>query len=42
MSDLLAHLNPPQLPAVTLPPVHSLIIAVAGSGKTRILTPSIE
>ena len=41
MSDLLAHLNPPQLQAVTLPPVHSLILAGAGSGKTRVLTTRI-
>src|SRR5574343_291748 len=41
MSDLLAHLNPPQLQAVTLPPVHGLILAGAGSGKTRVLTTRI-
>ncbi|MBK7422958.1 MAG: UvrD-helicase domain-containing protein [Propionivibrio sp.] len=41
MSDLLAHLNPPQLAAVTLPPQHSLILAGAGSGKTRVLTTRI-
>ncbi|KAF4516634.1 hypothetical protein B566_EDAN003382 [Ephemera danica] len=41
MSDLLAHLNPPQLQAVTLPPVHALILAGAGSGKTRVLTTRI-
>jgi len=29
MSDLLANLNPPQLQAVTLPPVHGLILAGA-------------
>ncbi|WP_026686276.1 UvrD-helicase domain-containing protein [Azovibrio restrictus] len=41
MSDLLAHLNPPQYQAVTLPPVHGLILAGAGSGKTRVLTTRI-
>ncbi|MBL8440259.1 MAG: UvrD-helicase domain-containing protein, partial [Betaproteobacteria bacterium] len=41
MSDLLARLNPPQLQAVTLPPVHALILAGAGSGKTRVLTTRI-
>ncbi|WP_300335215.1 UvrD-helicase domain-containing protein [Accumulibacter sp.] len=41
MSDLLAHLNPPQLAAVTLPPQHALILAGAGSGKTRVLTTRI-
>ena len=41
MSDLLANLNPPQLAAVTLPPVHGLILAGAGSGKTRVLTTRI-
>ena len=41
MSDLLANLNVPQLQAVTLPPVHSLILAGAGSGKTRVLTTRI-
>lgn len=41
MSDLLANLNPPQLQAVTLPPVHALILAGAGSGKTRVLTTRI-
>ncbi len=41
MSDLLAHLNSPQLQAVTLPPVHALILAGAGSGKTRVLTTRI-
>ena len=38
MSSLLAHLNPPQLAAVTLPAQHALILAGAGSGKTRVLT----
>ena len=41
MSDLLHDLNPPQLQAVTLPPVHALILAGAGSGKTRVLTTRI-
>ena len=41
MSDLLANLNPPQLAAVTLPPQHALILAGAGSGKTRVLTTRI-
>jgi DNA helicase-2/ATP-dependent DNA helicase PcrA len=37
MSQLLDHLNPEQLAAVTLPPRHALILAGAGSGKTRVL-----
>ncbi|MDD2989900.1 MAG: 3'-5' exonuclease [Zoogloea sp.] len=37
MSQLLDHLNPEQLAAVTLPPQHALILAGAGSGKTRVL-----
>ena len=41
MSDLLANLNPEQLMAVTLPPQHALILAGAGSGKTRVLTTRI-
>jgi DNA helicase-2/ATP-dependent DNA helicase PcrA len=41
MTSLLDHLNPPQLAAVTLPPVHALILAGAGSGKTRVLTTRI-
>ncbi len=41
MSNLLAHLNEPQLTAVTLPPQHALILAGAGSGKTRVLTTRI-
>lgn len=41
MSDLLANLNPEQLAAVTLPPQHGLILAGAGSGKTRVLTTRI-
>ena len=41
MPALLDHLNPPQLAAVTLPPQHALILAGAGSGKTRVLTTRI-
>jgi len=37
MSDPLAHLNPPQREAVVLPDEHALILAGAGSGKTRVL-----
>jgi DNA helicase-2/ATP-dependent DNA helicase PcrA len=37
-SDILARLNPQQLKAVTLPRVSALILAGAGSGKTRVLT----
>ncbi len=41
MSNLLANLNDEQLAAVTLPPQHALILAGAGSGKTRVLTTRI-
>lgn len=37
MPQLLEHLNAEQLAAVTLPPRHALILAGAGSGKTRVL-----
>lgn len=41
MSDLLSKLNPEQHQAVTLPATHGLILAGAGSGKTRVLTTRI-
>ncbi len=40
-SPLLHNLNPEQLTAVTLPNTHALILAGAGSGKTRVLTTRI-
>ena len=40
-SPLLYNLNPEQLAAVTLPATHALILAGAGSGKTRVLTTRI-
>jgi DNA helicase-2/ATP-dependent DNA helicase PcrA len=40
-SSLLHNLNPEQLAAVTLPAEHALILAGAGSGKTRVLTTRI-
>jgi DNA helicase-2/ATP-dependent DNA helicase PcrA len=41
MNDLLANLNERQLAAVTLPNQSALILAGAGSGKTRVLTTRI-
>ena len=41
MNPILNKLNEPQLAAVTLPSVHALILAGAGSGKTRVLTTRI-
>jgi len=41
VSPLLANLNPEQLAAVTLPHGSALILAGAGSGKTRVLTTRI-
>jgi DNA helicase-2/ATP-dependent DNA helicase PcrA len=40
-TSLLANLNPEQLEAVTLPHESALILAGAGSGKTRVLTTRI-
>ena len=40
-SPLLQNLNPEQLAAVVLPNEHALILAGAGSGKTRVLTTRI-
>jgi DNA helicase-2/ATP-dependent DNA helicase PcrA len=39
--NILSGLNEPQLAAVTLPAQHALILAGAGSGKTRVLTTRI-
>jgi len=41
MASLLDSLNPEQLAAVTLPNQHALVLAGAGSGKTRVLTTRI-
>jgi DNA helicase-2/ATP-dependent DNA helicase PcrA len=41
MASLLDALNPEQLAAVTLPHQHALVLAGAGSGKTRVLTTRI-
>jgi DNA helicase-2/ATP-dependent DNA helicase PcrA len=41
MQNLLQNLNDEQLAAVTLPPQSALILAGAGSGKTRVLTTRI-
>ncbi|HVK93931.1 MAG TPA: UvrD-helicase domain-containing protein [Noviherbaspirillum sp.] len=41
MQNLLLNLNPEQLAAVTLPAQPALILAGAGSGKTRVLTTRI-
>ncbi|MYM38900.1 UvrD-helicase domain-containing protein [Duganella qianjiadongensis] len=41
MQNLLHNLNDEQLAAVTLPPQSALILAGAGSGKTRVLTTRI-
>src|SRR5688572_29235368 len=41
MQDFLSRLNPEQLTAVTLPRQSALILAGAGSGKTRVLTTRI-
>ncbi|MFP5304795.1 MAG: DNA helicase II [Gammaproteobacteria bacterium] len=38
LSHVVAHLNPAQREAVTAPPEHRLVLAGAGSGKTRVLT----
>ena len=40
-TSFLEHLNPEQLAAVTLPRQSALILAGAGSGKTRVLTTRI-
>ena len=41
MAQYLSNLNPEQLKAVTLPRRSALILAGAGSGKTKVLTTRI-
>ena len=41
MQNILSNLNPEQLAAVTLPAQSALVLAGAGSGKTRVLTTRI-
>ena len=41
VADLVSGLNPAQREAVTAPPEHRLVLAGAGSGKTRVLTTRI-
>jgi DNA helicase-2/ATP-dependent DNA helicase PcrA len=41
MTSLLSDLNPQQLEAITLPHQSALVLAGAGSGKTRVLTSRI-
>ena len=37
VTPLIGNLNPAQKEAVTAPPEHRLVLAGAGSGKTRVL-----